>query len=201
MMKKKELEITLEKLDGFRTPKIKLEQYKTPANVAAEVLNIAYLKGDIYNKVIYDLGCGPGILGIGAALLGAKKVFLVDIDEEALSIARKNAEKFSLGNITFINSDIKELRGEADTVLQNPPFGVHWRRADRAFLEKALEIANVVYSMHKRETRDFVVKFVKELGATEVEILPVSFILPRSYKFHEKERKRILVDVYRIRRN
>ena len=39
-MKKKELEITLEKLDGFRTPDIKLEQYTTPATVAAELLNI-----------------------------------------------------------------------------------------------------------------------------------------------------------------
>ncbi|GBE54890.1 ribosomal protein L11 methyltransferase [archaeon BMS3Bbin15] len=200
-MKKKELEITLEKLDGFRTPDIKLEQYTTPATVAAELLNIAYLRKDIYNKVIYDLGCGPGILGIGAALLGARKVVLVDMDEEAIKIAKENAEKFSLGNIVFNNSDIRKITGRADIVLQNPPFGVHWRRADRAFLEKALEIADVVYSMHKRETRDFIIKFVKGLGASELEILPVSFILPRSYKFHEKDRKTILVDIYRIRRN
>lgn len=199
-MNKKKLELLLEGLEGFSHPHIALEQYTTPTNVAAELLNIASLKGDIQGREVCDLGCGTGILGIGAGLLGARKVYLVDRDREALEIARRNAEKFSLGNV-IVHSEVEELEIKAHTVLQNPPFGVHRRGADRAFLRKALEIAPVVYSMHKRETGDFVVRYVRELGAKSIEVLPVSFLLPRSYKFHRKDKKRIAVDVYRIRRN
>lgn len=37
------------------------------------------------------MGCGSGILGIGAYLLGAKSITAVDIDENAVLITRKNA--------------------------------------------------------------------------------------------------------------
>ena len=38
-----------------------------------------------------DMGCGSGILFIGGMLLGAKEVFAVDIEENAVRIAKKNA--------------------------------------------------------------------------------------------------------------
>lgn len=47
-------------------------------------------------KEILDMGCGSGILGIGAALLGAKHVDAVDIDEVATRIAGENAVKNKL---------------------------------------------------------------------------------------------------------
>ncbi|MBR6505992.1 MAG: 50S ribosomal protein L11 methyltransferase [Clostridia bacterium] len=40
---------------------------------------------------VLDMGCGSGILGIGALLLGAKDVLAVDIDKNAVDIAVKNA--------------------------------------------------------------------------------------------------------------
>lgn len=40
---------------------------------------------------VLDMGCGSGILGIGALLLGAEKVLAVDIDKNAVDIAVKNA--------------------------------------------------------------------------------------------------------------
>ena len=40
---------------------------------------------------VLDMGCGNGILGIGALLLGAKDVLAVDIDKNAVDIAVKNA--------------------------------------------------------------------------------------------------------------
>lgn len=44
-------------------------------------------------KSVLDMGCGSGILGIGAALLGAKHIDAVDIDLVAARIAEENAEK------------------------------------------------------------------------------------------------------------
>ncbi|MBR2915170.1 MAG: 50S ribosomal protein L11 methyltransferase [Clostridia bacterium] len=43
------------------------------------------------NVSVLDMGCGSGILGIGALLLGAKDVLAVDIDKNAVDIAVKNA--------------------------------------------------------------------------------------------------------------
>lgn len=42
---------------------------------------------------ILDLGCGSGILSIGAILLGARSAYAVDIDENSVKIAAENAEK------------------------------------------------------------------------------------------------------------
>ncbi len=48
-------------------------------------------KQDVSGKTIIDYGCGSGILGIAALLLGAKKVFAIDIDPQALLATRDNA--------------------------------------------------------------------------------------------------------------
>ncbi len=47
-------------------------------------------------KNVLDMGCGSGILGIGAALLGAEHIDAVDIDMVASRIAEENAEKNNL---------------------------------------------------------------------------------------------------------
>ena len=48
---------------------------------------------DLKNKTVYDYGCGSGILGIAAALLGAEKVYQTDIDPQALIASAENAQK------------------------------------------------------------------------------------------------------------
>ncbi len=53
---KKELAMILEKLEGFRNPKIELEQYVTPPSLASEIIVTAKLMGDL--DLVIDLGCG-----------------------------------------------------------------------------------------------------------------------------------------------
>ena len=48
---------------------------------------------ELAGKTIIDYGCGSGILGIGALLLGAKEVFSVDIDPQAVLATNQNAER------------------------------------------------------------------------------------------------------------
>lgn len=47
----------------------------------------------VAGKTVFDYGCGSGILGIACALLNAKHVWQTDIDPQALTAARDNAEK------------------------------------------------------------------------------------------------------------
>ncbi|BDH62277.1 ribosomal protein L11 methyltransferase [Lysinibacillus sp. PLM2] len=44
------------------------------------------------NDVVIDVGTGSGVLSIGAALLGARKVHALDLDEVAVKAARENVE-------------------------------------------------------------------------------------------------------------
>ncbi|MDD4750001.1 MAG: 50S ribosomal protein L11 methyltransferase, partial [Methanosarcinaceae archaeon] len=114
-MKQRKLEILLEKVEAFSEPELELEQYPTPAPLAAEILHFAYMQGDLIGRV-HDLGCGTGILAIGAKLLGAEEVVGFDADEKALKIARQNAKKLGV-EVEFVRSDISEVLAPANTTL------------------------------------------------------------------------------------
>jgi ribosomal protein L11 methyltransferase len=58
---------------------------------------------DVKDKVVIDYGCGSGILAMVATLLGAKQVYAVDIDEQALQAARENCERNNLSEKIIIN--------------------------------------------------------------------------------------------------
>jgi len=51
---------------------------------------------DLHGCALVDYGCGSGILGLSAALLGADVVWLVDVDAQALVASRANAERNQL---------------------------------------------------------------------------------------------------------
>jgi putative methylase len=205
-MKKKELELILENLKPLEKPKVKLEQYTVPAYLAAEILNLAHVSGDIEGKFVVDLGCGSGRLAIGAALLGAKKAVGVDLDAEAIKQAEENLKiaesliKKKL-RVEFVCCNIEEWDKKCDTVVQNPPFGTKGSCSDKLFLEKATSIARKVYSLHKngrKKTREFLEKFVSSLGCRVENVIKFSFYLPHTFRFHRKPKVRYDVDLYVI---
>ncbi len=60
-------------------------------------LCLQWLDGiDLAGKTVIDYGCGSGILGIAALLLGAAKVIAVDNDSQALTATRDNLERNGL---------------------------------------------------------------------------------------------------------
>ena len=202
-MKKKHLSMILSKLKGFESPKAELEQYRTPGNVAAELLWLAYSLDDVEGRVIADLGAGTGVLSVGACLLGAKKVYAVEIDESALRIAEENVKALGVEScVELILSDVSFFDKRVDTVIMNPPFGSQNPKADRPFLLKAFEISRVVYSIHlaKPEVRKFIETFVRDNGFTITHRLTVDFEIPAQFFFHRKRLERIKVDIYRFER-
>ena len=202
LVRKRDLERALSQIEAHPTPKAYLEQYTTPSNVAAETLYIAaYIHNDIIDKTVIELGCGTGRLAIGAALLGAKKVVGVDLEGASVCVAQKNAEKIGVKEkIHWITADIDVVNGAFDTVLQNPPFGVQRRRADRRFITKSLELGSTIYSFHKagESNREFIKRFIEEHGGKISTIFPLEMEIPRMFKFHTKKKKITQVDLYRI---
>jgi len=77
------------------------------------------------NPVIVDVGTGSGCIGITLALeIPHSKIFAIDISEEALSIAKKNAELYNLKNIEFIKMDFlsQNINHNVDLLVSNPPY-------------------------------------------------------------------------------
>lgn len=202
MFPRKKLEMLLEELREHPDPHILLEQYTIPAKVAANILFIiCYVYGDIKGKIIYDLGCGTGRLAIGAAILGARRVVGVDIDPKALRVARINSViADAVSKVEWILSDVEYLDGKCDVVVQNPPFGVRRRGADRKFIVKALEIGSVIYSLHKsnKENRRFIKMLVKKYDGRIDAIICMDLPLRPIFPFHRKRVHVVRVDLYRI---
>jgi len=152
--------------------------------------------------------------------LGAKEVVGIDIDRTAVNTASQNAAETGLAEKTrWIAADIEAICGKFDTVLQNPPFGVQKRGADRRFLEKALAAANTVYSLHKsvndsealvkrlKASSDgvlqvspspFLQRFIEKNGGYMKAVYAMVMTIPHMFSFHEKKKHEFAVDLYVI---
>ncbi len=200
-MSKSNLAVALSKLKGFENPKINSEQYGTDSETAADVIWLAYMRGEISGKKIADLGCGTGILGIGCLMLGASAVYFVDNDPDAINIAEENLGLLKLkGKAVMEVADIKDFKTKADIVIQNPPFGTKEKHADREFLEKAFQTADIIYSFHKTSTESFVKAIAADNGFRITDKLTFGMPLKKTMPFHKKKIERIDVSCYRMER-
>lgn len=199
MTTKKQLTLTLQDLALFTNPKLAEEQYATPANIAADLLWKAFMLGDIEDKELIDLGCGTGILGIGALLLGAKSCIFLEKDEEALDLCRRNLNTVDMNedNYIIINEDVRKTELRTDTCIANPPFGTKVKHADRIFLEKSMR-SSVVYFFHKTSTTEFIEGFVSKQKKKITHHWLYRWPLKASMRQHHKRIEYIEVSVARI---
>ena len=81
---------------------------------------------DLKDRSVLDMGCGTGILGLFAALSGAKEVWAADINPAAVANTRENFEQYRFVGADFrvIESDLFEdvPSRQFDSILFNAPF-------------------------------------------------------------------------------
>ena len=201
--RKKHLEMKLQSVPPHPKPKVELEQYTTPADIASDLIWNAYHLGDVENKKILDLGCGTGIFTFASSLMGANSVVGVDIDEDSIDLALEIYNKFDVDNVKFIVSDISDFNCKTpiDTVFQNPPFGSQKNAIngqDLKFVKKVMELqVNVLYSFHMASTEEFLINYYSQNGFDITHIFRYKFIIPHTYDFHKKEKQSVDVIVIR----
>ncbi len=95
------------------------------------------------NEILYDLYCGTGSIGIFCSD-GAKKIIGVELIEDAIQDARKNAALNKIENTAFFAGDVIKIcnesffaeHGKPDVVITDPPrAGMHEK-----LVHKLLEI-------------------------------------------------------------
>ena len=90
------------------------------------------------NDKVLDLGCGCGIVGIFAAKkIGADRVFMCDVSENAVELSERNAALNNVPDVTIVKSDGVSALNEKDftLILSNPPYHTDFSVA-KAFIEK-----------------------------------------------------------------
>jgi putative methylase len=207
-MDKAALERRLSRVSGFRDPRVELEQYPTPADLAAHLVHLAGVQGDLAGQTVVDLGTGTGMLALGAAFRGPARVLGLDRDLGALAQARENERRVEPPEaIDWVLADATRaplcFSSDASnvTVLMNPPFGAQTgnEHADRSFLATASEIAGVSYSIHNAGSQDFVEAFAGDEDGEVTHAFRAELDLPRRFDHQTSERETIDAEVFRIR--
>jgi release factor glutamine methyltransferase len=87
---------------------------------------------DLKEVTIMDLGCGTGAIGFSISQelesVGVTvQLFCVDLSEAALALAKENAIRTAVENVTFVHSSWfdsvdQDLAGRIDLITANPPY-------------------------------------------------------------------------------
>lgn len=204
-MRLKDVECALSGLvRRFEKPKVELEQYPTSAHLASRIAFEAQSRfDDLREREVGDFGCGTGMLTCAAALMGATRVVGIDLDDDALDVARENVRALELEDaVRLRRQDLSATDREGDrfdTVLMNPPFGTRVKGIDMIFLVRAIRsCSRAVYSLHKTSTRVHVQKTAAKAGALGTVIATLRFDIPKMYVFHKEESVDVEVDLWRI---
>jgi putative methylase len=214
---KRAVERRLAAVEGFEDPQVALEQYPTPPDIAAHLLHVAAMRGDVTDSLVVDLGAGTGTLALAAALHDPVSVVGVELDPDALTTARENEHHVEPPcAVGWLRADATALPLCLDatnsnsnenppiTVVTNPPFGAQDgnENADRRFLDAIAGLAGgddpvVSYSVHNAGSQTFVESFAGDNGGTVTDGFRVTFPLDRQFDHHDAERVEIEVDVFR----
>lgn len=126
---------------------------------------------------ILDIGCGSGILSIGAMLLGAKSAAAVDIEENSAATAKENALKNHIpddlyttycGNILEDTALAAELGGKYDIITANIVADVLIAMKDY-FVRYLKENGTLIISGIIEERMDEVIDAVESAGFTKLD--------------------------------
>ena len=202
-MSRAALERRLSQVAGFENPRVEWEQYPTPADLAAHLVHLADVQGDLVGKTVVDLGTGTGMLALGAATRSPARVLALDRDPAALGQARENERRIDpeVGVEWLLADATRHPLCLADaTVLMNPPFGAQRgnQHADRAFLETTAAVGAVSYSIHNAGSQEFVEAFAADAGGEVTHAFRAELALARQFDHQTSDREVIDAEVFRV---
>lgn len=105
---------------------------------------------------VLDVGCGYGPLGLTLAKAQGVTATMVDINQRALDLAQKNAERNQISADIFQSNVYEKVSGIFDHIISNPPI--------RAGKQVVHEVINGSYE-HLTEGGDLTLVIQKKQGA------------------------------------
>ena len=94
-----------------------------------ESIDIDSLSGNVL-----DLGCGIGVVGIIFGIINKNiNIDMVDVNERAVELAKRNVNNYKLDNKVFISDVYDNVKCKYDYIITNPPI-----RAGKEVIRKFL---------------------------------------------------------------
>ena len=120
-----------------------------PRQETEEVVTQAYLRAlqEFSDGVINvaDICCGSGVMGITLAKkLKVRYLFMSDISEDAIEVAKKNAKRNNVIANFFVGNACDELvkaGAKVDLIVANPPYILNKEEVDKSVLEHEPHLA------------------------------------------------------------
>jgi putative methylase len=184
-------------------PRISLEQYTTPGDLAARIAwYLLESYGDLSKHTIVDLGAGTGMLSTAAGLIGAGRILAVEYDVRLLPVISEVAEELGLDSVilpvrSYVRPGYELFKpGSIDIVVMNPPFGVWNPGADTRFIMYAFNLrAKHIIAILKLGN----IHYFKRLGAGRGykvrSLFQYDFPIPATMMKHRSRIRRIPVEV------
>ena len=141
---------------------------------------------DLHGKTVLDIGTGSGALLLYAHYHKAGKLIGIDIQKEALALAKENIKEYT-DNFKLINTKVQDLDiVPVDVVICNPPFFEvgNMRQSDswnKAMFEETLSLEEIFVAFRK---------FMKDNG--EAYILYPAERFPELYEMIKKYKMKIM---------
>lgn len=108
----------------FYNLRLKVDERALIPRFETEIIVDYLIKSSIKKESILDIGTGTGAIALSLAKnIEGSFVIGSDIEQKALSLARKNKELTGIKNVDFIKSDLfKNIEGKFDLIISNPPY-------------------------------------------------------------------------------
>lgn len=115
-----------------------------------------------------DLGCGAGPIAIALARrVPSARVWAVDVNERALELARRNARRLELDNLSVATPDAVPVELRFDLVWSNPPIKIGktelHRMLDR-WLDRLASDGTAILVVHKHLGSDSLADWLRGRG-------------------------------------
>ena len=98
---------------------------KKNVDYGSKLLLETYLKENITNANVLDVGCGYGFIGIVISVLTDSYVDMIDVNKRALHLANRNIKRYpKFDGSAFISDAYQNIKNKYNVIITNPPIRV-----------------------------------------------------------------------------
>lgn len=131
-------------LDYIPNTNLKLMQDSHLFKMTSDSIHLCEFISVRKNDKVLDIGCNNGVIIMFAKLKTNGLCVGIDINSEAIDLAKENAELNQLSNIEFYNISLQEFsQSNFDLICCNPPYHKDNMHPDKANFDSELDLTDL----------------------------------------------------------
>ena len=145
---------------------------KKNVDYGSKLLLETYLKENITNVNILDVGCGYGFIGIVISILTNSYVDMIDVNKRAIHLTNRNIKRYPKFNgNAFISDAYANIKNKYNVIITNPPIRVGKTKLleilEGAFVDH-LDVDGTLYFVIRKDQGLSIKKILEEQRQVEI---------------------------------